>query len=161
MHSVYLLLGSNIGDRHAQLALARSGIASRIGAQLTASSIYETEPWGETQQASFLNQAVMVRSESSPHEVLEVIRQIEGAAHRQRSVVWGPRTLDIDILFYDDLVLQTESLTIPHPQLPYRRFALVPLCEIAPELLHPVLGLSVAELLKRSPDHSEVAILPA
>lgn len=89
-----------------------------------------------------------------------LIREIEDALGRERNVPWGPRTLDIDILLYNNLDLNSETLKIPHPQMPYRRFVLVPLCEIAPDLIHPVYGITIEDLLKQTPDHSEVSILP-
>jgi len=106
-----------------------------------------------------VNQALMARTQKSPEEVLMIIHEIEQAAGRQRSEHWGPRTLDIDILLYDDLILHTRTLIIPHPQMHERRFVLVPLAEIAAECHHPIFGVSISDLLAACPDQSEVAIL--
>jgi 2-amino-4-hydroxy-6-hydroxymethyldihydropteridine diphosphokinase len=160
MHVTYLLLGSNVGDRKHVIAAARTEIQRNIGDVAATSALYETAPWGMTDQPAFLNQAVKVITELEPHEVLQEIRKIEDDAGRQRHIRWGPRTLDIDILLYDDIGLDTEELTIPHPRLPLRRFALVPLAEIAGQLVHPSERRTIDELLASCPDQTEVSILP-
>jgi 2-amino-4-hydroxy-6-hydroxymethyldihydropteridine diphosphokinase len=124
-----------------------------------ASRLYESAPWGLIDQRAFLNQALSVSTSLDPHQLLNEISQIEDIAGRQRDQHWGPRTLDIDILLYDDLTLETENLQIPHPRLAERNFALLPLGEIAPDLVHPVLELPVSQLVMLSPDRSEVSIL--
>ena len=159
MHTTYLLLGSNVGDRRELLASARSEIGRRIGVIEKASHLFETAPWGYTDQPSFINQALCVKTPLTATKVLKAIRKIEDAAGRQRSINWGPRTLDIDILLYDDLMIDTRELTLPHPRISERRFALAPLAEIAGEVIHPQFGLHISELLVRCPDQSEVAIL--
>jgi 2-amino-4-hydroxy-6-hydroxymethyldihydropteridine diphosphokinase len=123
------------------------------------SQLYESAPWGHTDQRAFLNQAVIVDTALDPHGILREIAVIEQIAGRQRDTQWGPRTLDIDILFYDDLILNTADLNIPHPHFTERKFAMVPLCEIAPELIHPVFHQEIRELLEDSQDQSEVSIL--
>ncbi len=112
-----------------------------------------------TDQPEFVNQAIGLETTLHPLALLAATQQIERMAGRQRSQHWGPRTLDIDILFYDDLVVHSRLLSIPHPQLPQRNFALIPLCEIAPDVIHPVLQLPIHTLLEHSTDQSEVAIL--
>ena len=160
MHRTYLLLGSNIGDRIRWLAFARREIASRIGTLHRISSVYQSAAWGLTDQASFLNQALAVDTSLDPERLLKETALIEDIAGRQRSVHWGARTLDIDVLFYDALTVQTKRLTIPHPEFQNRNFAMLTLLEIAPDLVHPVSGLRIRDLVNLSLDQSEVSILP-
>jgi 2-amino-4-hydroxy-6-hydroxymethyldihydropteridine diphosphokinase len=156
MPKVYLLLGGNLGDRPAYLAQARDRIAAKVGPIIRSSALYETAAWGKTDQPDFLNQVVEVWAEHTPEHVLFLTNQIEHELGRIRQEHWGARVIDIDILLYDDLSLHTQRLTIPHPQLHLRRFTLLPLAEIAPGLLHPVLGKSIVELLAACPDELEV-----
>lgn len=139
MHGVFLLLGSNLGDRRKFIADAVEHIASSVGEIEKVSSLYETQAWGKTDEADYLNQVVLVRSVLEPHAVLEKILGIEAEAGRLRAEKWGARTLDIDILFYDDRIVDEPDLKIPHPELHKRRFTLEPLAEIAPGLVHPFL----------------------
>ncbi len=159
MHTIYLLLGSNLGDRKATLNATRIEVTEHVGVITKASHVFETAPWGKTDQQSFFNQALQVTTELKPKEVLRAIQKIEAAAGRQRTEHWGPRTLDIDILLYDDLILDTRDLTVPHPRMKERRFVLAPLSEIAGDVIHPVLKMPISELLIGCPDQSEVAIL--
>ena len=112
------------------------------------SGIYETEPWGLKEQPKFLNQVVKAKTRLAPLELLSALKEIERAMGRKKSTKYGPRLIDLDILFYDDLVMKTETLTIPHPMLTQRAFVLVPLNEIAPNHLHPVENKKIRELNK-------------
>ena len=152
MNQTYLLIGGNLGKREENLERAKRSIAGRLGPVLKVSSIYETEAWGMKDQPAFLNQVLFVETELSPVAVLDAILSIEKEMGRTRMEKFGPRTIDIDILFFNDLVIQESSLTIPHPQLHLRRFTLEPLNEIAPNLKHPVFNKPISELLKESID---------
>ena len=151
-HQIYLLLGGNIGDRRHYLDAGLEAIAARCGKVVCNSAFYETAAWGKEDQQAFLNRAVQVHTALSPHQVLAAIASIEQRLGRQRQEHWGARTLDIDIIFYDDLILQSPDLVIPHPNLHQRRFVLAPLSDVAPAFIHPVLQLSVEALLASCPD---------
>jgi 2-amino-4-hydroxy-6-hydroxymethyldihydropteridine diphosphokinase len=155
-HTVYLLTGSNIGDSFASLQQAKQAIHLKVGEVVSASSIYKTEPWGNKDQQDFLNQVLNVDTSLEPIDVLKTVLQIEQEMGRNRIEKWGPRIIDIDILFYDELIMETNELKIPHPFLHERRFTLMPLNEIAPELVHPLLNLPVSSLLAQCSDHSVV-----
>jgi 2-amino-4-hydroxy-6-hydroxymethyldihydropteridine diphosphokinase len=158
MHKVYLLLGGNLGDRIGTLKQASEHISHKVGEIISSSKLYETAAWGKTDQPNFLNQVVEVRTPLTPEQVLQTINVIEVDLGRVRLEHWGERIIDIDILFYDDLVLQTQRLTIPHPQLHLRKFTLLPLVEIAPNFVHPVTGKSITNLLQICPDSLEVKV---
>ena len=148
----YLLLGSNLGDRAALLHAAQASLAATAGEVVAASALYETAAWGREDQPAFLNQALALRTALSGEQLLERCLAAERQAGRERLEHWGSRTLDVDILLYGPAIIDQPTLAVPHPRLAGRRFALVPLAEIAPQLRHPQLGLSVAELLARCPD---------
>jgi len=148
VHRVYLGLGSNLGDRMSHLNQALQCLERRV--HLTAvSSVYETEPWGLKDQPYFLNLVAIGDTDLSPVDVLAFVKSIEQEMGRRPTLRYGPRLIDIDILFYDDQVIDHPGLQIPHPRLPERAFVLEPLAELAPDLVHPVLGLSITELLTR------------
>jgi 2-amino-4-hydroxy-6-hydroxymethyldihydropteridine diphosphokinase len=152
MHSeVYLQLGSNLFNREAQLKIARETIDRRIGAVLTASAIYETPAWGIEDQPDFLNQVIKVGTDLNPMEVLLGALAIEEEMGRKRLQKWGPRLIDIDIIAIDDQVINLPQLVVPHPWMHVRRFVLEPMHDIAPLWVHPILGLTVRELLEKLP----------
>ncbi len=152
LHTVYLSTGSNIGDRRRHLDMARREVALRVGEVSAASGIYRTAAWGLEEQPDFLNQVLQVATALDPVAVLDRIQAIEQWMGRERKVKWGTRVIDIDILFYDDLVVDSERLTIPHPLVHARRFVLIPLREIAPSLEHPGLHKTVAALTGETTD---------
>lgn len=151
-HTVFLALGGNLGNREQLLSSALSALQITVGALQRQSSIYETAAWGHTTQPNFLNQVVCLTTDLSPMEVLLAIQQIESSLGRVRQEHWGARTMDIDILLYDDLVMQTPLLNIPHPYMAQRRFVLAPLAEIANDYLHPQLQKNIADLLSECED---------
>ena len=162
MALTYLLLGSNQGDREYLLAAGINRIAMLPGQVLIKSGIYVTAAWGLADQPDFLNQVILFRTSLLPEDLLAHLNQIEQELGRIRKIKWSARVIDIDILYYDDLILQTDNLTIPHPHLHERRFTLVPLKEIAPEYRHPLLEKTSKELLATCPDNLEVkAFSPA
>ena len=147
-HIAYLALGANVGDRDANLRFALSELGKAEFCNVVrASGFINTEPYGYTEQDEFLNACLELETLLTPHELLGLIHDIEGRAGRVRDIHWGPRTLDIDIVFYDGIVMSDHLLRIPHPDMHKREFVLKPLCEIAPNLLHPVFNKTVAELL--------------
>jgi len=150
--SVYLLIGSNVGDRRKHLSDALWAIETNAGVIRGRSSIYETAAWGKTNQPSYYNQAVRITTFLSPPELLAQLQLIEKSLGRERVERWGQRTIDIDILFFGDLIIDTADLTVPHPELQNRKFALVPMAEIADDLIHPKLFQTVHELLKNCHD---------
>ena len=154
--SIYLLLGSNQGDRLTNLKEARQLLNERIGGLVRSSSLYLTAAWGDIAQPNFYNQVVETKTALSPADVLKNVLEIELLMGRTRREKWGPRLIDIDILYYSDLKLDTQTLVIPHPQIQNRRFALEPLTEIAPDFIHPVLKATQQELLERCTDRLAV-----
>ena len=146
MHIIYLALGTNLGDRLVNLRAAINALPPDINV-LAESKIYETPPWGYEDQPTFLNMAVKCETDLDAASLLKRLKQIEVEVGRVESFRWGPRQIDIDILFYDDLILESESLTIPHPRLHERAFVLIPLADIAVDFVHPVLNKTIKELL--------------
>jgi 2-amino-4-hydroxy-6-hydroxymethyldihydropteridine diphosphokinase len=146
-HTVYLSLGSNLGDRHANLEAAIHDLHPVIRS-MKCSSIYETPPWGYEEQPSFLNMVLAGETKHSPRKLLKFLKSVERKMGREESFRYGPRLIDMDILFYDQRIYSSKTLSIPHPRMTARAFVLVPLNEIAPNLVHPILHLTISELLK-------------
>jgi 2-amino-4-hydroxy-6-hydroxymethyldihydropteridine diphosphokinase len=152
MSRVFLLLGSNLGDRLTALKDARYHISRKAGKIVTVSSIFQTAAWGGKPQADFYNQALEIQPLANPLQILEALLDIEKSMGRERVEKWDARLIDIDILLWGDLQILEPELVVPHPYLHLRRFALTPIVEIAPEVLHPGLNKTMAELLAECPD---------
>lgn len=155
-HKVYLLLGSNLGQRETNLKMARSLIENSGGVILQSSKVYESAAWGKEDQPDFLNQVIKIHTSLNPHVLLEKLSWVETSLGRLREVKWGERIIDIDILFYEDEIIKDKALTLPHPGIPNRRFTLIPLNEIAPTLIHPQLDKTISQLLARCEDKLKV-----
>ena len=153
--TTYIGLGSNIGDKK-DTCLRAIELLNRAGRFMKVSSFYCTEPVGYREQEDFINAVVELETDLSPEELWAACHAIEDDLGRRRSVRWGPRTIDLDILFYGDLVIETPNLTIPHPFLPFRGFVLIPLCEIAPLVVHPVFQKTADYLLHELKDPHRV-----
>ena len=154
MPLIYLALGTNLGNRLANLRSAIESLAPDVRVTRE-STIYETPPWGFTEQPAFLNMAIEAETSLEPRALLLYLKKREDELGRVKNFRNGPRQIDLDILFYDNHVMDEENLTIPHPRLHERAFVLVPLADIAPEFIHPLLGKTVIELL-RDVDTSEI-----
>jgi 2-amino-4-hydroxy-6-hydroxymethyldihydropteridine diphosphokinase len=147
MSTAYISIGSNLGNRQNNCERALSLLGKRGITIVKRSSMIETEPWGFKDQPKFINLVVEIQTELEPGELLRSLKEIESELGRTEAVRWGPRSIDLDILFYDDAVINSPELVIPHPHIQGREFVLRPLYEIAPDKVHPVLKKSVGELL--------------
>ena len=156
MSTAHLLIGGNLGDRKENLLTAISLISEHCGSLTGSSSIYETEAWGNTDQPSFLNQALEISTSLNARQLIRRTLKIEKEMGRVRKEKLGPRIIDIDILLFENEIHDLRFLKIPHPEMQNRRFVLVPLAEIDPTLQHPVLNKTIAELLEECPDNLEV-----
>ena len=155
--TVYLGLGSNLGEREKLLNRAVSELKKvRETNVVWTSSIYETDPYGKTEQPKFLNAVLQVETTLLPPDLFDETLKIEMIVGRMQSERWGPREIDIDILLYEGLVFENESVSVPHPELDKRKFVLVPLREIAPDCVHPVSGLTIEELSTECTDNTRV-----
>jgi 2-amino-4-hydroxy-6-hydroxymethyldihydropteridine diphosphokinase len=156
MKGVFLLLGSNLGDRMEMLNNAGKLIESSIGKILRFSSVYMTKAWGVEDQPDFLNQVFEVETSHSPEKLLGLINEIENQLGRVRDEKWHSRSIDIDILYYGDQIVEKEKLVIPHKENENRKFVLIPMVEIAPQFIHPKYGLTQHDLLRKCKDRLEV-----
>lgn len=148
LHRAYVALGSNLGEKKNYLDMAVTLLRQQPEIQVGAVSDWiETEPYGYTEQPRFLNGCLELETTLTPPELLNVLQSIEAAAGRERLIHWGPRTLDLDLLFYEDEIWETERLVIPHPEISKRSFVLEPMAQIAPKLMHPVLKKTIEDLL--------------
>lgn len=143
---VYIALGTNLGDRQANLEEAIVRLQPIVQV-IACSPVYETPPWGYIEQPDFLNQVVQGETSLEPMDLLDLLKRIEMEMGRVKTIQNGPRLIDLDLLFYGDLILETERLTLPHPRMVGRGFVLLPLADLAPNLVHPLLGLRIRELL--------------
>ncbi len=161
LHQAVLLLGSNEGDSLQNLTFAENEISKWAGQIKEASSIYASEAWGKKDQSDFLNKVVLVETALNPIALLKTLLTIEQSAGRIRMEKWGPRTLDIDILYFDDIVYKDDQLMIPHAGIASRRFTLIPLCEILPDHIHSVSGKSNQWMLTHCEDAGRVNLYTA
>lgn len=159
MNELYLGLGSNEGNRAANLALVLRLLRRRVGLVVKESIIYETAAWGKTDEPSYYNQVVVVKTTLSALEAFRECQIIEQKMGRVRQEKWGARVIDVDLLYYNDVVLKSEELIIPHALLTERNFVLQPLAEVAPQKKHPVLGKNSSELLEQCTDTAAVNAL--
>ncbi|MBI9048013.1 MAG: 2-amino-4-hydroxy-6-hydroxymethyldihydropteridine diphosphokinase [Anaerolineaceae bacterium] len=148
--TVFIALGSNLGDREGYLQAGREALNQVLVIEQV-SAIYETPPWGVLDQPKYLNQVVQGTTNTSPLDLLKFLKDSEAAAGRTTGVRYGPRVLDMDILFYGQQIMELDSLQIPHPRIAERAFVLVPLNEIAPQWQHPISGMTISEMLAASP----------
>ena len=156
-HTAYLLLGGNLGDRVANLKKAIELLNDKVGGVLSVSSLYETAAWGKTDQPAFLNQAVALKTRLSALEVLDFALNIEQELGRVRKDKWGERLIDIDLILFGDQVINIpDKLQVPHPHMQHRKFVMEPLAEIAPDVLHPVLGETMLSICRNISDPLEV-----
>ena len=160
MNDAYLLIGGNVGDRTYYLTKSVELIADKCGKIEQQSSLYETAPWGKLDQGKFLNQVIRISTSLEPIKLLNAILSIENILGRKREEKYGARTIDIDILYYNNLTIDETALTIPHPRISERRFALTPLCEIASHLIDPIHKTTIESLLITCKDTLSVIKLP-
>lgn len=160
MNNAWLLVGGNMGNREHYLAQALIQIGKNCGAVVKKSALYQTAAWGLQDQHAFLNQAVELETKLPADALLATLLNIEENLGRRRYIKYGPRTIDIDILLFNDDIINTKNLTVPHPQLQNRRFVLVPLAEICGHKLHPVLFKTMTQLLAECPDQLAVQKFP-
>ena len=156
MNKLFLITGGNIGDRKKNLETAAALIQKQIGKIIRLSALYETEAWGIMNQPPFYNQVLEIETLLSPREVLHLILKIEEEMGRKRSIKNAARNIDIDILFFNNEIINEHNLTIPHPEIINRRFVLLPLLELEPQKIHPALNKSIQELLSETKDKLKV-----
>lgn len=156
MNTVYILLGANLGDPINQIEQAIQLLKNKIGNLIATSSLYKSEAWGIENQPVFYNQVLVIETTLDPSDCLVVCQEVEILLGRKRDIKWGARVIDIDILYINNLIIDTATLSIPHPYIHKRNFTLIPLCELAPNFIHPKLKKSNLQLLSESEDHLRV-----
>lgn len=152
MNKAYLLIGGNMGNRFENLKMAIQHLSAKAGRIAKTSHIYETAAWGLEDQPSFLNQAVLLETDMSPNVLMQTLLEIEQKMGRKRGLKFGPRVIDIDILLFDEKIVKEENLKIPHPELSNRKFALIPLNELDPGIIHPETGETIEQLIQNCKD---------
>ena len=157
MRQAVLLIGGNLGDRLHLLRQAEDYL-EMVFTIIRMSSVYESDAWGDNSEGDYLNRVIIIETELEPEEMLKQAQTIEDKLERERIRKWGNRTMDIDILYIDGEIIQTPTLTVPHPYIQKRRFVLVPLCELLPAFIHPVLGKTHAQLLEACTDEGDVRL---
>lgn len=156
MNNAYLLIGGNLGDRLSNLQNAIQQIEMHVGKIISSSAIYETAAWGMTEQPPFFNQALHIQTSLTATVLMQQLLAIELSLGRERLIPLGPRTIDLDIIYFNNEIIQNEMLSVPHPRMAQRNFVLIPLNEIAPNYLHPILNIPTSTLLKQCKDTSHV-----
>lgn len=156
---VFISLGGNLGNTLEIFKNSYLEIEKKIGRITAFSNMYQTAAWGKTDQPDFLNQVISLETDLHPEKIMSELLAIELFFGRRRDVIWGPRILDLDILFIGNQIVSSENLTIPHPQIAHRRFVLIPMAEIAPDFLHPVLQQTMLELLEQTTDLQSVRLI--
>jgi 2-amino-4-hydroxy-6-hydroxymethyldihydropteridine diphosphokinase len=159
-HTVFIALGANLGDRQDFLRQARLALAEKVS-NLACSPVYQTPPWGYLDQPDFLNQVVKAETDLTPQALLDFVKSIENRMGRVKEIHNGPRLIDLDILFYDDIQLEAGRLIIPHPRMAGRGFVLAPLADLAPDLVHPASGKTMAEMLRECDTSGIFVFAPA
>jgi len=157
--NVFISLGGNLGNTLEIFKNSYLEIEKKIGRISAFSKIYQTAAWGKTDQADFLNQVISLETDLNPEKIMSTLLEIELFFGRRRDVIWGPRILDLDILFLGNQIVSSENLAIPHPQIAHRRFVLIPMVEIAPHFMHPVLQQTMSELLEETSDLQSVQLI--
>ena len=157
--NVFISLGGNLGNTLEIFKNSYLEIEKKIGRISAFSKIYQTAAWGKTDQADFLNQVISLETDLGPEKIMSELLEIELFFGRRRDVIWGPRILDLDILFLGNQIVSSENLAIPHPQIAHRRFVLIPMVEIAPHFMHPVLQQTMSELLEETSDLQSVKLM--
>ena len=158
MNGIYLIIGGNLGNREANLRAGIDALEQWVGPVLKKSSIYETAAWGKEDEPAYLNQVLIIESSLTAQQTMQTALQIEHQLGRIRHEKWAARTLDIDLLFFNQEVINKPGLTIPHPRIAERRFVLIPLCEVAPEMIHPLLNKTMKVLLDECYDTLPVTL---